>query len=404
MTKKSSRVKGGYMTNSVIVSACRTPIGSFQGTLTPFKSTDLGALAIREAVKRAGIKPEQVEEVTMGCVLPAGLGQSPARQAAISAGLPKEVGVLTVNKVCSSGLVAVMQADRQIKNGECDVAVAGGMESMTNAPYLLPKARLGYRMGDGKLVDSMVHDGLWDIFTNQHMGACAEMCAKEYKVSREEQDEFAKKSYEKAIAAIENGKFEAEIVPVQIPQRKGDPVLFNKDEEPGKVKFDKLPKLRPVFAKDGTVTAANASSISDGAAALVVMSEDKANELGLKPLARIVAYAGHSQEPEWFTTAPIGASKKVLKRAGLTADDIDLFESNEAFSVQTMVVAKELGIDLEKVNVNGGAVAIGHPIGCSGARILTTLIYALKDRGGKRGLATLCNGGGEATAMIVELV
>lgn len=392
------------MKNSVIVSACRTPVGSFQGALTPFRSPELGGIVIRDAVARAGIKPDQVEEVIMGCVLPAGLGQSPARQAALAAGLPKGVGVLTVNKVCSSGLVAVMQADRYIKAGECEIAVGGGMESMTNAPYLLPKGRMGYRMGDGKIVDSMVNDGLWDIYNNMHMGGCAEICAKKYKVSREEQDEFAINSYKKAMAAQENGKFDAEIVGVPIPQKKGEPVIFNKDEEPAKVKFDKVPKLKPVFEKDGTVTAANASSISDGAAALVVMSEDKAAELGVKPLARIISYAGFSQEPEWFTTAPIGAAKKVLERARLTVKDIDLVESNEAFAVQTLVVMKELGLDPARVNVNGGAVAIGHPIGCSGARILTTLIYAMKDRGAKKGLATLCNGGGEATAMVIEMV
>lgn len=390
------------MKNSVIVSACRTPIGSFQGSLTSFKSPELGSIAIKESVARSGLKPEQVQEVIMGCVLAAGLGQSPARQAALGAGLPKETGALTINKVCSSGLKAVMIADQYIKTGECEVAVAGGMESMTNAPYLLPKARMGYRMGDGKIVDSMVFDGLWEIYNDVHMGACAEMCAKKYKISREEQDEFAINSYKKAIAAQESGKFDAEIVPVSIPQRKGDPIIFNRDEEPAKVKFDKLPKLRAAFEKDGTVTAANASSISDGAAALVVVEEDKAAELGLKPLARVVAYAGFSQEPEWFTTAPIEAAKKVLKKAGLKASDIDLVETNEAFSVQSIAVIKELGLDPEKVNVNGGAVALGHPIGCSGARLLTTLIYEMKDRGAKYGLATLCNGGGEATAMIVE--
>jgi acetyl-CoA C-acetyltransferase len=390
------------MENSVIVSACRTPIGSFQGSLTGFRSPELGAIAIKEAVARASIKPEQVEEVFMGCVLPAGLGQSPARQAALGAGLSKEVGVLTINKVCSSGLKAVMLADQSVKTGESEIAVAGGMESMTNAPYLLPKARMGYRMGDGKIVDSMVCDGLWDIYNDIHMGSCAEMCAKKYSVTREAQDEFAINSYKKAIAAQENGVFKDEIVPIEIPQRRGDPILFDKDEEPTKVKFDKLPKLRPVFGKDGTVTAANASSISDGAAALVIMSESKAKELGLKPLARIKSYAGFSQEPEWFTTAPIGASKKAIEKAGLKVSDIDLFESNEAFSVQTLTVIKELGLDPEKVNVNGGAVAMGHPIGCSGARILTTLVYELQRRGAKYGLATLCNGGGEATAMVVE--
>lgn len=392
------------MKKSVIVSACRTPIGSFQGSLMPFRAPELGGIAIKEAVRRAGIRPDQVEEVIMGCVLSSGLGQSPARQALISAGLPKSVGALTVSKVCSSGLVAVMQADRYIKNGECQIAVAGGMESMTNAPYLLPNGRMGYRMGDGKVVDSMVFDGLWDIYTNQHMGSCAEICAEKYKISRDEQDKFAIDSYKKALVAEEGGKFAAEMVAVSIPQKKGEPVMFNRDEEPGKVKFDKVPQLKPVFKKDGTVTAANASSISDGAAALVIMSEEKAGELGIKPMARIVSYAGFSHEPEWFTTAPIGASKKALERAGLKVADIDLVESNEAFSVQTIVVMKELGIDPKKVNVNGGAVALGHPIGCSGARILTTLVYAMKDRGAKRGLATLCNGGGEATAMIIEVL
>jgi len=296
----------------------------------------------------------------------------------------------------------VMLADQYIKSGECDIVVAGGMESMTNSPYVLPKARFGYKMGDGKIIDSMVVDGLWDVYNDKHMGSCAEMCAKKFGISRKEQDDFATNSYKKAIAAQENGKFKDEIIPVQIPQKRGDPVIFDKDEEPGRVKFDKIPTLRPAFEKDGTVTAANASSISDGAAALVIMSEDKAKELGLKPLARIVAHAGFSQEPEWFTTAPIEAIKKVVKRAGLKVQDIDLFEANEAFSVQSLAVVKDLKLDVNKVNVNGGAVAIGHPIGCSGARILTTLLYAMKDRKAKRGLATLCNGGGEATALIVE--
>ncbi len=390
------------MKKSVIVSAVRTPIGSFQGSLTPFKVTDLGGHVIKAAIERAGIKPDQVEEVIMGCVLTAGLGQSPTRQALISAGLPKSVGALTVSKVCSSGLKAVMLADQYIKSGECDIVVAGGMESMTNSPYVLPKARFGYKMGDGKIIDSMVVDGLWDVYNDKHMGSCAEMCAKKFGISRKEQDDFATNSYKKAIAAQENGKFKDEIIPVQIPQKRGDPVIFDKDEEPGRVKFDKIPTLRPAFEKDGTVTAANASSISDGAAALVIMSEDKAKELGLKPLARIVAHAGFSQEPEWFTTAPIEAIKKVVKRAGLKVQDIDLFEANEAFSVQSLAVVKDLKLDVNKVNVNGGAVAIGHPIGCSGARILTTLLYAMKDRKAKRGLATLCNGGGEATALIVE--
>lgn len=393
---------GVEMKNSVIVSAVRTPIGSFQGSLSGFRSPELGGIVIKEAVKRAGIMPDDVEEVIMGCVLPAGLGQAPARQAALAAGLPKSVGALTVNKVCSSGLKAVMIADQYIKTGACGIAVAGGMESMTKAPYILREARGGYRMGDGKIIDSMVFDGLWDIYNDVHMGSCAEMCAEKYKISREEQDQFAVTSYNRAINAQKDGKFNAEIVPVSIPQKKGDPVIFNRDEEIAKVKFDKIPLLRTSFKKDGTVTAANASSVSDGAAALVVMLEDEAAKLGVKPLARIIAHAGFSQEPEWFTTAPIEAIRRVVKLADIDIKEIDLFEANEAFAAQALVVMKELKIDPEKLNVNGGAVALGHPIGCSGARILTTLVHAMRDREAKIGLATLCNGGGEATAMIVE--
>jgi len=392
------------MTTSVIVSAARTPVGSFQGFLSSFRSPELGAFAIREAVARAKIKPSDVNEVIMGCVLPAGLGQSPARQAALGAGLPKDISVLTINKVCSSGLRSVMLADQLIRSGDCDVVVAGGMESMTNAPYTLPKARGGYRLGNGEIIDAMVFDGLWDIFTNQHMGSCADLCAKKYGFTRQQQDEFAILSYRKALATIESGGFKAEIVPVEIKQKKGDPILFDTDEDPGKVKFDKIPTLSPAFNKDGTVTAANASSISDGGAAFVVMSETRAKKEGLTPLARIVAHGSHSQDPEWFTTAPIYASKKVLEKAGWKVSDVDLFEVNEAFSVVTMAAIKELGLDSQKVNVKGGSVALGHPIGASGARILTTLLYAMKDRGAKRGLATLCNGGGEATAMVVEIL
>ena len=392
------------MTQSVIVSAARTPVGSFQGSLSPFRAPDLGAFAIREAVARAKIKPSDVNEVIMGCVLPAGLGQSPARQAALGAGIPKDVTVLTINKVCSSGLRAVMLADQIIRSGDCEVVVAGGMESMTNAPYSLPNARGGYRLGNGQIVDTMVFDGLWDIFTNQHMGSCADLCAKKYGFTREQQDEFAANSYRKALAAIESGGFKAEIVPVQIKQKKGEPLIFNTDEDPGKVKFDKIPTLSPAFNKDGTVTAANSSSISDGGAAFIIMSETRAKKEGLTPLVRIVAHGAHSQDPEWFTTAPIEASKKVLAKAGWKTTDVDLFELNEAFSVVTMAAIKDLGLDPKKVNVKGGAVAIGHPIGASGARILTTLIYAMKDHGAKRGLASLCNGGGEATAIAVELI
>lgn len=391
------------MTQSIIISAARTPIGSFQGSLASVRAPDLGGTAIKAAVERAGIKPKDVEMCIMGSVLPAGLGQSPARQAIFAAGLPKETNVLTVNKVCSSGLVAAMLADQIIRSGDAEIIVAGGMESMTNAPYLLPNGRAGYRLGDGKIVDSMVNDGLWDIYTNQHMGSCAELCAKTYNISRKEQDDFATESYKRAIAACESGKFKDEIAPVTpLSKRGGGGILVDKDEEPGKVKFDKIPTLPTVFMKDGTVTAANASSISDGAAAIVVVSEKKAKELGAKPLARIVAHATFSREPEWFTMAPVGAIKKALEKAGLTIQDIDLFEINEAFSIVTLMAIREFKLNPAKVNVNGGAVALGHPIGASGARILTTLLYEMRRRGAKRGLVSLCNGGGEATAMIVE--
>ncbi len=392
------------MTNSVIVSAARTPVASFQGSLSSMRSPDIGGVAIRAAVERAKIKPEQVEVCVIGCVLPAGLGQSPARQAMFAAGLPKEVSALTVNKVCSSGIISVMLADQAIRAGDRNIVVAGGMESMTNAPYTLPNARGGYRLGDGKIVDTAVCDGLWDIYTNQHMGACAELCAKTYGVSRKEQDDFAVASYKKALAAMEKGFFDEEIVSVKIPQKKDEPVIFAKDEEPPRVKFEKLPTLPTPFAKDGTVTPGNASSISDGAAAVVVMNEAKAKDLGLKPMARIVSAAVFSRESEWFTMAPVGAIKLALQKAKLSVADIDLFEINEAFSVVTIMAIREFKLDPSKVNVNGGSVAIGHPIGASGTRILTTLLYAMKHRGAKRGLATLCNGGGEATAIIVESI
>lgn len=392
------------MERSVIVSAARTPVASFQGGLSGLRSPEIGSIAIREAIKRAGIDAGGIDEVVMGCVLPAGLGQSPARQASLGAGVPKEVSVLTINKVCSSGLRAVMLADQLIRLGDAAVVVAGGMESMTNSPYILPNARGGYRLGDGKIVDSIVFDGLWDIYSNQHMGSCAELCAQKFGLTREGQDEFAANSYRKAQAAIGSGAFKDEIVRVEIPQRKGAPVIFDTDEEPGRVKFDKIPTLKPAFKKDGTVTAANASSISDGAAALVVMSEGRAKREGIKPMAAILSHAVFSHEPEWFTTAPIGASRRALEKAGLAVGDIDLFEINEAFSAVTMAAIKELELDAAKVNVNGGAVAIGHPIGASGARILTTLLYAMRHQGKGRGLAALCNGGGEATAMIVETV
>jgi acetyl-CoA C-acetyltransferase len=392
------------MGNAVIVSAVRTPIASFQGGLASLKATELGSAVIKEALSRAGVGGDRVDEVIMGCVLPAGLGQAPARQAALGAGLPDDVGALTVNKVCSSGLVAVALADLIIKAGDAGCVVAGGMESMTNAPYLLPDARGGFRLGNSRVVDSMVFDGLWDIHTDQHMGSCAELCAEKYGFTRELQDGFAKESYERALEAQKKGYFRDEIVGVPIKRRKGEPKIFDTDEEPARVDFGKMLKLRTSFKPGGSITAANASSISDGAAALIVMSEERAAKEGAKPIARIVAYAGHSHEPEWFTTAPIGALKKVLEMSSLSIGDIDLFEINEAFSVVAMAAMKEYELDPSKVNVSGGAVALGHPIGASGARILVTLIHSLKRLGGKRGLATLCNGGGEATAMVVELV
>ncbi len=382
-----------HRTNSVIVSACRTPVGSFLGTLSNFKATELGSIAVKEAVGRAGLKPDQVDEVIMGCVLTAGLGQSPARQAALGAGLPNKVGALTVNKVCASGLKSVMLADAMIQNGDAEIVVAGGMESMSNAPYLLPRARQGLRMGNAEMIDSMIYDGLWDIYSGKHMGNCAEMCARKYSFSRVEQDQYAVESYKRALAAIENKKFAQEIVAV------GETA---QDEEPFRVKFDKIPNLKPAFEKDGTVTVANASSVNDGAAACVVMSEEKAAQLGLKPLARIVGYGGASKEPEWFTIAPIDAIQKVLCKLGFKNSDIDLWEINEAFAVVMLAILKELRLDPKKVNVRGGAVALGHPIGSSGARLLTTLLYAMPEVGAKRGVVSLCNGGGEAVAMVVE--
>ncbi len=387
---------------AVIVSACRTPIGAFNGGLSSISSPKLGAIAIKEAVIRAGIKPEQVDQLFMGCVLSGGLGQAPARQAAIFAGLPINVDCTTINKVCSSGLMSVMLAAQSIQAGFADVVVAGGMENMSQTPYLVEKARNGYRLGHGTLVDLMIRDGLWDVYNDYHMGNAAELCAKEMNISREDQDNFATESYRKAVEALNAGKFKDEIVPVEIPQRKGDPVIVDTDEEPLAGKPEKFPKLRPAFVKDGTVTAANASSINDGAAALVLMSKEKADELGLEPLAKVVDYAVASKEPEWFTTAPADAVNKVFKKAGISADDIDLFELNEAFSCVGIANNQILNLDTSKVNVNGGAVALGHPIGGSGARILVTLLYAMKQNNAKKGIASLCNGGGEATALLIE--
>lgn len=390
------------MKEVVIASACRTPIGALQGSLSSLPGPKLGSIVIKEALQRAGIGGQDVSEVIMGEVLPAGVGQAPARQASIGAGIPNSVPCMTINKVCGSGLKSVMLAAQAIMVGDADVVVAGGMESMSNAPYLLSKARTGYRLGHGELIDSMIKDGLWDVYNDYHMGLAAELCASECNVPRAAQDEFAINSYKKAIDAQRNGYFKDEIVPVEIPQRKGDPILVAEDEEPGRANFEKMPTLRPVFKKEGTVTAANASSINDGAAACVVMSEERAEKLGIEPLATIVAQVSAAKAPEWFTTAPADAMKKILDRANLKLEEIDLFEVNEAFAVVNLAVAGELGIDLEKMNVHGGAVALGHPIGASGARILTTLLYAMKRYDKKRGLATLCIGGGEASAVIVE--
>lgn len=387
---------------SVIVSAARTPIGSFMGALGKCSAPQLGSVVIKAAVERAGIKPEQVEEVIMGNVLTAAVGQSPARQALIGAGLPNETGALTIGKVCGSGLKAVMLADQMIRVGDREIVIAGGMESMSQAPYALPQARTGYRMGNGEIIDTMVHDGLWDPYNNFHMGSAAEMCADKYKVTREDQDQYAAESYRRSLAAISEGKFKDEIVPVPVPQRKGDPVMVDTDEEPGRGNIEKLPGLRTAFKKEGTVTAGNASSINDGAAAVLVMSEAKAKELGLKPLATIVAHDQASIEPEWFTMAPSEAMNRALARADLKAEDIDLWEVNEAFAVVALANNQKVGIPADKVNVHGGAVALGHPIGASGARILVTLLYAMQQRDDKKGLASLCIGGGEGVALIVE--
>ena len=382
----------------------RTPIGAFQGSLSAVAAQHLGATVICSALETAGIAPDSVDEVIMGNVLPAGLGQAPTRQAAIYAGLPNSVECLTINKMCGSGLKAVMLAAQAIQAGDAGVIVAGGMESMTQAPYLLPKARDGYRLGHADIIDSMIIDGLWDVYNDRHMGNCADMCAEKYSFSREEQDAFTKESYTRAQRAQSEGKFADEIVSVEVKNRRGNISEVSVDDEPGKADFEKMTKLKPAFGKEGTVTAANASKINDGAAALVVLDENKGAELKVKPVARILAQASVAQEPEWFTTAPVGAIQKVLKKAGLEMSDIDLFEINEAFSNVAMAAMKELDISHDVVNVNGGAVALGHPIGASGARILVTLLHAMKTRGAKRGLAAICIGGGEASALIVEAI
>ncbi|GAB1461400.1 MAG: acetyl-CoA C-acetyltransferase [Thauera sp.] len=390
----------------VIVSVARTPLGGFQGDLSSLTTPQLGSIAIKAAVERAGLAPEQVQEVIMGCVLPAGLGQAPARQAALGAGLPLSAGCTTINKVCGSGMKATMLAHDLILAGSNEVMVAGGMESMSNAPYLLPKARAGYRLGHGQMMDHMFLDGLEDSYSKENkgrlMGTFAEDCAGHFSFSRQAQDEFAIASTTRAQAAIRSGDFSWEVVPVTVASRKGD-VVVDKDEQPLKAQIDKIPGLKPAFKKDGTVTPANSSSISDGAAALVLMRKSTADKLGLKPVATIVGHATHAQEPQWFTTAPVGAMQKVLAKAGWSTDQVDLWEINEAFAVVTMAAMHEMKLPHDKVNVNGGACSLGHPIGASGARILVTLIGALRKRGLKRGVASLCIGGGEATAMAIEV-
>ncbi len=389
----------------VIISGCRTPVGRFQGSLSDFRAPQLGALTVREAVKRAGIESSLVDECIMGNVVAAGLGQNPARQAAIFGGLAPEVGAMTINKVCGSGLKAVALAAQAVQTENSSVVVAGGMESMTNAPYLLPQARKGYRLGNGQVIDSMVHDGLWDIYNDYHMGITGENVAEKYGITREEQDEFAVNSHRKAISAIKECRFKSQIVPVEIPaKKKGQPdVIFDKDESPREdTTIESLRALKPAFKKDGTVTAGNAPGVNDGAAALVVTSAKRAKDLGATPMVRIVAQATSGIDPKWVMMAPVGAVRKIWEKTGWKNDDVDLYELNEAFSVQALGVIRELGLDMHKVNVNGGAVAIGHPIGASGARVLVTLIYEMIRRDVHRGIAALCLGGGNAVAMAVE--
>ncbi len=387
-----------------IVSAQRTPIGAFQGSLSSIPATKLGAIAIRATLEKSQVPEEDIQEVIMGNVLPANEGQAPARQAALYAGLDKGTECLTINKVCGSGLKAVMLGAQAIATGDANVVIAGGMESMSNVPYYLPGARSGQRLGHGSMVDGILRDGLLNAYDDIHMGVSGELCAKENKYTRKAQDAFAKESYLRALNAQKTGAFDSEITPVEIPQRSGDPLIISQDDEPGRGNFEKMIKLRPAFAKDGTITAANASKINDGAAALLLMRDGEAERRGLKSMARIVAQASAAQEPEWFTTAPVKAINKVLKKAGMTLGEIDLFEINEAFSVVTMVAMDELNIPHTKVNVNGGAVSLGHPIGASGARILTTLVHAMVARDAQFGLAALCIGGGEASAIIIERV
>jgi acetyl-CoA C-acetyltransferase len=391
------------MPKAVIVGAARTPIGKFLGALKGLSAPELGALVVKEVVGRAGLKPAEVEEVILGNVVTAGVGQNPARQAAIKAGLPVTVPALTINKVCGSGLKAVALAAQAIKAGDHEVLVAGGMESMSNAPYLIRGAREGFRLGHGEMVDAMIHDGLWEAYENYHMGCCGEIVAEKYGITRQAQDEYALGSHRKAIAAAGAGRFKAEIVPVTLPQRKGPPIVFDTDEAPRQdTSMEALAKLRPAFKEGGTVTAGNAPGVNDGAAALAVVSEARAKKAGLKPIAEVVAYASSGLEPKMVMMAPLEAVRMVFAKTGWKADDVDLFELNEAFAVQSVALVKELAIKPERVNVNGGAVALGHPIGASGARVLTTLLYALMDRKAKKGIAALCLGGGNAVAMAIQ--
>jgi acetyl-CoA C-acetyltransferase len=387
-----------------IISAVRTPIGSFGGALKDIPATKLGAIAIKGAIEKAGIDPNIVQDVLMGCVLQANLGQAPARQASMLAGLPPYVNCTTVNKVCASGMKAIMLGAQSIILGDADVVVAGGMENMSQVPFYSPSTRWGNKYGNVQLIDGLAKDGLTDVYKDYAMGSAAELCARECNISRESQDEFAIESYHRSQAAVNGGKFNEEIIGVEIPQRKGDPILFLKDEEPFNVKFDKIPELKSAFEKGGSVTAANASTMNDGAAALVLMSKEKADELGLKPIAKIVSYADAEQAPEWFTTTPSIALPKAVAKAGLKMEDIEYTELNEAFSVVGIVNAQKMNLDLKKVNVNGGAVSMGHPLGCSGARIIVTLINVLKQNNGKIGAAAICNGGGGASAMVIENV
>jgi acetyl-CoA C-acetyltransferase len=394
-----------YMKEVVIAGAVRTPIGRFLGGLSSFKATEIGAFVVKEAMKRAGVTGDQVDEVIMGNVIGAGLGQNPARQAAIHGGVNPAAGAMTINKVCGSGLKSVVCGAQAIMLGDVDIVVAGGMESMSNAPYILRKARTGYRLNDGTLVDTMVYDGLWDVYKDFHMGNTGELVAEKYGISRELQDEYAFHSHRKAVDAHETGKFKDEILPIEVPQRKKEPIVVDRDEGPRPgASVESMARLKAVFKKDGTVTAGNASQISDGAAAMVVLSAEKAAELGVKPMARITGYSTGGMDPEWVMMTPTVAVPKLLARTGMKIDDFDLIELNEAFAVQPIAVMKELGMNPDKVNVHGGAVALGHPIGCSGARILVTLLYALKHNGGAKGLATLCLGGGNAVALSVEML